>query len=733
MAQNILTKNNARSTILSGITSGSTNLSVQAAHGTRFSAPVAGEITKLTLYDISGNVEICHGITRSGDVWSVIVRGQEGTAARAWNAGDGIAENATAGFLAALSQLDRTETATAKKTFNAGAAINGGAEISGVTQFDNGIGPDYKNNYGLAPSVAAKALTVALIGNNGAAPSATNPAELSFRSVTATTGTYVRRNVVAALSIVSPSGATHGFTAAQNGYLYYYALDNAGAVELVVSGSNQWDEGTLQSTTAISAAADSAGVLYSTVARTNVPIRYLGRVKIQTGAVTGEWDNEDTEVTVQALGFFNVELTGAPKAPTPAVSAVSTEVATAEFVNRALSVGSVPIRGTHLFGVEAQPDNTTRFIGENGIVSGGAQTASVTEADLLWWPVVPIAIRDLYIFCSPTPPAGQTATVTIMKNGVATSLTAQITSAGGVISDTANVVYAGPGDYLSFRSVVGPIGGASLSCSVRFTDQGSGYGISLVPFNYLSSSTLARGNIGLCLSGVPDGTPHDYPVVHDKCYIGRYYEQATSSGTVACYVRVGNLVGTRKASVLQNTAYLMGAVSTEVSGLAPPDIALDQGSFFAFTNSTDGAAVRRRGSWTLLQKTSGKENQIKPLYLTSQFHAQATNKYMGGHGCQGNVAEASKQFPLTPGVLKNFILMNEDAGVDGQTWTANVRINAVQVLQIVLTMVGTALYQKVTNTSSTLSVAAGDRLSVELISSATTGTSDIEFACDHLA
>jgi hypothetical protein len=125
-----------------------------------------------------------------------------------------------------------------------------------------------------------------------------SPVQIAFRNATLTTGDYVVRSATAATSVVAPSGATLGFTASQTGYVYVYALDNAGTVEAIITGSNHWDEATVQSTTAISAAADSAGVLYSTAARTNVPIRYIGRIKIQTGAVAGEWDNEDTEVVV---------------------------------------------------------------------------------------------------------------------------------------------------------------------------------------------------------------------------------------------------------------------------------------------------------------------------------------------------------------------------------------------------------------------------------------------------
>jgi hypothetical protein len=299
MAQEILFNNNARSTLLAGISAGDTVLSVAAGHGARFDSPGAGQIFKGTLFNDAGNREIVHVSARSGDTMSTVLRAQEGTTALAWNAGDGFSQNLTAGALDQLSQLDRAETYTAAKTFNAVTALPGG--VSGVTSFTSGIGPDYKQNIGLLATVAAKALTVAFKTKALADPSAVSPSELAFRNATLTVGDYVIGSLAAAASVVAPSGATLGFTASQTGYLYVYALLNGSTVEPIITGSNHWDEATVQSTTAIGTGSDSGSVLYSTTSRSNVPIRYVGRIKIQTGAVAGEWDNEDTEVSVGQL------------------------------------------------------------------------------------------------------------------------------------------------------------------------------------------------------------------------------------------------------------------------------------------------------------------------------------------------------------------------------------------------------------------------------------------------
>lgn len=155
-------------------------------------------------------------------------------------------------------------------------------------------------NLSLTASVAANALTIALKGNDGNDPSATNAVSVGFRSATAATGTYTVRYVNAATSFVVSSGSTLGQTSAQPEYIYVYALDNAGTVELAVSTSKDWDEGSRQSTTAEggAGAADSRVLLYSTTARTNVAVRLIGRIK-STQTVAGTWATAVSEIAGQ--------------------------------------------------------------------------------------------------------------------------------------------------------------------------------------------------------------------------------------------------------------------------------------------------------------------------------------------------------------------------------------------------------------------------------------------------
>src|SRR4030065_78896 len=239
MATEILVSNNALSTLLAGITNVAVSASVQPGKGALFASPGAGQYQKVTFFNDVGEFKFVHLTSRTGDTLT-ISRGQEGTTARAWNDGDGVAAARSAGFLSILSQLDRNENVTGLKAFtaantHAGAETHSGPEThSGIEThsgpethagaethtgketftpiqfFDAGIGPNYLNNVNGVPSGAAKALTVAIKGIDAADPSATNKVQVSFRHGTLTNGAPAVVSAVGAGSGGAPDGATPG-------------------------------------------------------------------------------------------------------------------------------------------------------------------------------------------------------------------------------------------------------------------------------------------------------------------------------------------------------------------------------------------------------------------------------------------------------------------------------------------------------------------------------------------
>lgn len=142
----------------------------------------------------------------------------------------------------------------------------------------------------IGASVAANALTITA-----------GALSLDFRSTTLGSGAVTTVSGTPA-NLVVPSTATLGTVNAIQSDLIVLALNNAGTIELAVvnlAGGNDLSETGLISTTAISAAATSASVVYSTTARTNVAYRVIGLIR-STQATAGTWAT--TPSLVQGMG-----------------------------------------------------------------------------------------------------------------------------------------------------------------------------------------------------------------------------------------------------------------------------------------------------------------------------------------------------------------------------------------------------------------------------------------------
>lgn len=140
----------------------------------------------------------------------------------------------------------------------------------------------YSSLFDIDASVAANALTLTI-----------NPCFLDFRSTTLTDGTPVIRSILSSISLTVSSGSTLGTTNGVQSDIAVLAIDNAGTVEVAVvnmSGGVDLSETGLISTTAEggAGAADSASVIYSTTARSNVAYRVVGFIR-STQATAGTW------------------------------------------------------------------------------------------------------------------------------------------------------------------------------------------------------------------------------------------------------------------------------------------------------------------------------------------------------------------------------------------------------------------------------------------------------------
>lgn len=198
----ILFANNAQSTLAGSISNTATSVNLASGGGALFPSPGASEYFVMTFIDAATGLlnEIVHVTARSGDTCT-IVRGQEGTTALNWSAGDIAANLVTAGTMDAVAQYTQSQ-----------AQAGNYAVDSGIT-----------NAYVVALDPPLSTVIVGMpirvkIANTNTGASTLNPGP-------------------GALPIVNPDGTALGSGAISSGGVYTFTADGAGNYQLV-SASN---------------------------------------------------------------------------------------------------------------------------------------------------------------------------------------------------------------------------------------------------------------------------------------------------------------------------------------------------------------------------------------------------------------------------------------------------------------------------------------------------------------
>lgn len=185
-------------------------------------------------------------------------------------------------------------------------AVKGPLSASGITgAAESGVNSTITSLTGLTSAVAEvrqiQPINASVSGN--ALTISASALALEFRSTTLTSGavSFVKGTPA---NLVISSGSTLGTINATQSRIVVLALNNAGTIELAavnIAGGNDLSETGLISTTAEGGvgAADSASVIYSTTARTNVAYRVIGYIE-STQATAGTWATAPS--TIQGRG-----------------------------------------------------------------------------------------------------------------------------------------------------------------------------------------------------------------------------------------------------------------------------------------------------------------------------------------------------------------------------------------------------------------------------------------------
>ena len=139
--------NNASATLASGINSSVTTISLTVGQGALFPTLSAGDYFYATLIDSSNNLEIVKVTSRATDTLTVL-RGQDGTTARSYNAGDRFELRLTAAAMndigdgANLSSAEVIAALGYTPVDKAGDTISGNLTVSGniSTTGNQGVG-----------------------------------------------------------------------------------------------------------------------------------------------------------------------------------------------------------------------------------------------------------------------------------------------------------------------------------------------------------------------------------------------------------------------------------------------------------------------------------------------------------------------------------------------------------------------------------------------------------------
>jgi hypothetical protein len=202
--------NNAATTLASGVLIADTSLTVAAGTGAEFPTLTGSEYFYCTLANNAGSIEIIKVTARSTDTFT-IVRGQDGTSAAAWSAGDKVELRLTRIDLLNFPQLDSTNTFATTQTFTAAPVFTDQSGTrTAMTAAKSGANSDITSLTGLTTALS--------VAQGGSGQTTYTDGQLLIGNTTGNTLTKATLTAGTGISVTNGSGAITIASTAAGGF-----------------------------------------------------------------------------------------------------------------------------------------------------------------------------------------------------------------------------------------------------------------------------------------------------------------------------------------------------------------------------------------------------------------------------------------------------------------------------------------------------------------------------------
>jgi len=374
----------------------------------------------------------------------------------------------------------------------------------------------------------------------------------------------------------------------------------------------------------------------------------------------------------------------------------------------AVSSGDVPFH-IEKFGALDLAQATTSFMSALG-------RPATTETNVEQYVLTPFTMKELRAFASAAVPASNSVTFTVRKNAVNTALICTIGAGAQVAADIANSVTFSMGDRFAIKVVTSATAGTNdYTATVKQNkmDQEVGF-----PVLQLAGLLSASGTLGDVTISIGVGSSIGQQIPMSPCLVTPWLASFVTVNTVP-------------ARLAKNNA-AMPVLDAEVLA----DVHRDSDFNYVF-EEMDMLSVRSTGAYTAsgmlyLKARDSNKHDPCPMAFSTIAVAQGTTTYMGGY--QNGVESANEtevQINMPTCRVKNLRVIMDATPASGQTMTITVRKNGVATgLTVQLTNSGGNTGFDLTNE---VNFTAGDKLSIETISSATLGTRDVSVSIEPFA